>query len=82
MAGRPSGADDPNGPRSDLRVNDVQKTLLPRVPNQNETFVVQRIRIVGALRILERGGRLRECDSMLSRVAGRFSRIPREPHAI
>jgi hypothetical protein len=54
MAGRPSGADDPNGPRSDLRVNDVQKTLLPRVPNQNETFVVQRIRIAGALRILER----------------------------
>jgi len=35
-------------------VNDVKETLLARVPNQNKTFVVQRIRVVGGLRILER----------------------------
>ena len=76
-----SRADDANAFGGHLGMHNVQKAVLPRVPDEDETRVVQGVGVVRAQFVFEGSRRLLERDPVLSLVCGCLPRIPGEPHA-
>jgi hypothetical protein len=62
-------------------MHNVEQSLLPRIPNQDEAGVVQSIGIVGAELIVERRRRFLERDAMLLEIRRGLSPVPDEAHA-